>query len=280
MMKFNDIHTYVQNKYHTVADYPWQKFPEYSVLRHSDTQKWYGLLMRVSGSKLGQAHDEPVDLLEVKLPKDLVSQLRIQAGFLPAYHMNKDNWLAIVLDGADEQEVFALLDQSYELTQFKPSDKTAQVAHLPAYEVAYTPEQREIADHIIALEKDALDKWFKGDVSGYREIWSKHSFSYFDIVRPHRVDTYEEISKFLDDTEGRLYAEHYDFLVPRVQFGQDIAILTYQLHADTNLLNTHYNCVEVFQKEADGWKVVQSTWSPIRPMDWDFSGITDPKDVL
>lgn len=107
-------------------------------------------------------------------------------------------------------------------------------AQIPAYEAAYTDEQRAIADHIIALEKDAPDKWFKGDVSGYREIWSKRSFSYFDIVRAHRIDTYEEISKFLDETEDRLYAETYDFLHPRVQFGADIAILIYQLHADTN----------------------------------------------
>ncbi len=44
-----------------------------------------------------------------------------------------------------------------------------------------------------------------------------------------------------------------------VQFGQDMAILTYQLHADTHLLNTFYNCVEVFPKEADDWTVVQSS---------------------
>lgn len=27
-----------------------------------------------------------------------------------------------------------------------------------------------------------LDKWFKGDTSGYEQLWSKRSFTYFDAV--------------------------------------------------------------------------------------------------
>lgn len=32
----------------------------------------------------------------------------------------------------------------------------------PAYEEQYTDDQRQLANHIIGLEKAALDKWFKG----------------------------------------------------------------------------------------------------------------------
>ena len=32
----------------------------------------------------------------------------------------------------------------------------------PAYEEQYTDDQRQLADHIIGLEKAALDKWFRG----------------------------------------------------------------------------------------------------------------------
>lgn len=139
------------------------------------------------------------------------------------------------------------------------------------YEAQYTKEQKKLAQHIIGLEKAALDKWFNGDSSGYRELWSKKNFSYFDGVFDHRVDTHEEITKFVTTVvDNKLYAKSYDFCNPRVQFGEDMAILTYQLHADTTLINMHYNCIEIFKKEDDGWRVVHSTWSFIRPMDMDF----------
>lgn len=54
-----------------------------------------------------------------------------------------------------------------------------------------------------------------------------------------------------------------------------MAVLTYQLHADTSLIDMHYNCIEVFQKEEDGWHVIHSTWSFIRPMDMDFGSAKD-----
>ena len=49
-----------------------------------------------------------------------------------------------------------------------------------------------------------------------------------------------------------------------------MVVLTYELYADTNLINIRYHCVEVFQKEGNEWRVIHSTWSFIRPMDMDF----------
>ena len=121
------------------------------------------------------------------------------------------------------------------------------------------------------MEKAALDRWFKGDTSGYKELWSKRSFSYFDAVVDKRVDDYAAIAKFLDSIEGKLFADSYDFRNPRVQLGQDMAVLTFQLFAKTTLLDMEYNCIEVYQKETDGtWHVIHSTWSFIRPMDRKF----------
>lgn len=136
----------------------------------------------------------------------------------------------------------------------------------------YSDQEQQLAEQIIALEKGALDKWFNGDSSGYIELWSENNFSYFDGVFDHRIDTHEEILAFVKSViDGKLYAKSYEFENPRVQFGGDMAVLTYQLHADTSLIDMHYNCIEIYQKEGDIWKVVHSTWSFIRPMDMDFS---------
>lgn len=144
---------------------------------------------------------------------------------------------------------------------------------MPAYEREYTAEERTLAEHIISLERAALDKWFKGDTSGYRNLWSEQSFTYFDGVNENRVENHDTIAEFLKTIDGKLHAESYDFQRPRVQFGmaKDMALLTFQLYADTNLIDMKYNCIELYRKEGDGqWRVIHSTWSFIRPMDMDF----------
>ncbi|MDO5621798.1 MAG: hypothetical protein Q4G24_10040 [Paracoccus sp. (in: a-proteobacteria)] len=144
----------------------------------------------------------------------------------------------------------------------------------PQYERDYSDDERALADDLIGLEKAALDKWFRGDTSGYAQLWSRRSFSYFDAAVETRTDDHESIGRFLQSIDGALHADSYDLRHPRVQFGTDMAVLTYQLFAKTNLIDMEYNVIEVFQKEPDGeWSVIHSTWSFIRPMDKDFSSL-------
>ena len=139
-------------------------------------------------------------------------------------------------------------------------------------EPSATPEQIKTAEHIVNLEKTALNLWFNGQTKGYYDLWSKESFSYFDGVVTKRIDSHKEIEEVLKSIEGKLFApDGYKFENPRVQLFGDTAILTYQLYAETTLIDMKYNCIEVYHKEKSGeWHVVHSTWSFIRPMDMDF----------
>lgn len=49
------------------------------------------------------------------------------------------------------------------------------------------------------------------------------NFSYFDGASAVRVGGCDEICKFLDTIEGKLFAKSYDFRNPRVQLGADTA---------------------------------------------------------
>jgi len=121
-------------------------------------------------------------------------------------------------------------------------------------------ENDALTEKIIGLEKGALDKWFKGDTSGYLDIWSKDNFSYFDSFKAERIDDYNQIKQFvLANVEGKLFADSYNFKTPRVQASEDMAVLTYQLFADTSLNEMRYNCIEVYQRENKDWKVIHST---------------------
>ena len=115
-----DILAYAKENYDTDPERLWAKYPEYEVLRHRNNQKWYAILMNVPGNKLGLESDDVIDILDIKCEPDMILSLSTQTGFASAYHMNKKHWLTILLNGSiDDDEVYNLLDMSYEMTKGK-----------------------------------------------------------------------------------------------------------------------------------------------------------------
>ena len=115
-MNRQKVFDYVKTAYGTEPDYPW--FDTNAVLRHQASRKWYGLVMEVGRGKLGLPGEGVVEILNVKCDPMLAGALRAQEGFHPAYHMNKEKWLTIRLDGSvPDAETEKLIDLSYELTQ-------------------------------------------------------------------------------------------------------------------------------------------------------------------
>ncbi|MGG1905276.1 MmcQ/YjbR family DNA-binding protein [Enterobacter ludwigii] len=118
MINRNDVFAYAKKKFQADPDYPFEKFPNYAVLRHADSEKWFALLMRVPRSKLGLEGDAELEIIDLKVAPEKVGHLRTREGFLPAYHMNKEHWLTVALDGSvSASEIHDLLDESYELTK-------------------------------------------------------------------------------------------------------------------------------------------------------------------
>lgn len=95
----------------------WARYPGHVVLRHAENAKWYAIMMNISRSTLGLEGMGMVDILNVKCDPLLAGTLRSQSGILPAYHMNKEKWLTIVLDGSvPREEILDLLEMSFCLT--------------------------------------------------------------------------------------------------------------------------------------------------------------------
>jgi len=115
-----DIFAYAKKKYNTTPEYLWMRFPDYAVLRRSDNKKWYAIIMDVPKNKLGLSGSERVDILNIKCNPELKELLSGQVGFLPAYHLNRGNWITVLVDGSVEKEtVFGLIDQSFGISNGK-----------------------------------------------------------------------------------------------------------------------------------------------------------------
>ena len=113
-----DILDYSNNKYNIKPIYPWTLLPEYAVLRHESSLKWYALFMNVDGQRLGLTPGRIYDVIDLRCPDAEIPSLLEKEGFLPAYHMSKKNWVTILLDGSVAlDEIIKLLDESYEITR-------------------------------------------------------------------------------------------------------------------------------------------------------------------
>lgn len=112
---------YVKKKYKAVPEHLWRSYPDYIVFRHSDNNKWFGIIMDVDRSKLGLDGDERVDILDVKIGDPFLRDILIQQpGYLPGYHMNKGSWITVLMDGTVSfEDVCGMIDEGYAATASK-----------------------------------------------------------------------------------------------------------------------------------------------------------------
>ena len=112
----DEILRWAEEQYGTEPERLWAAYPDYAVLRRADSGKWYALIADVQRAKLGLNEEGRVDILNVKCDFRMIGSLLSQPGFRPAYHMSRNSWITILLDGTVKPEqIFPLLEMSYAL---------------------------------------------------------------------------------------------------------------------------------------------------------------------
>ena len=106
------------DSYATQPDYPFDEDFETAVFRHADNRKWYAIVMRVSRRKFGIDSDEVIDVVNLKLPTEMLGSFGAADGVYPAYHMNKLHWISVLLPDAPEDVVSFLTNTSFEATKY------------------------------------------------------------------------------------------------------------------------------------------------------------------
>ena len=114
------IEKYIRENFDALQEYPWKEYPNYTTFKHKDSKKWFALIMNVPFEKLKIDRTGEVDVINLKNIPEMIGGLRKEKGILPAYHMNKEHWITILLDGTVyKKEICDLIDISYELTMKK-----------------------------------------------------------------------------------------------------------------------------------------------------------------
>lgn len=112
-----ELEEYIRTYYSAESDYPWIKYPNYEVFRHTSNKKWFALIMDVPKNKLGLLESDFLSVANFKCDHTLIDSFLCKNGYFPAYHMNKTSWITVALDGSvPDNEIKMLLDMSFEAT--------------------------------------------------------------------------------------------------------------------------------------------------------------------
>jgi len=127
-----------------------------------------------------------------------------------------------------------------------------------------------VRNHIIALERGALDRWGKGDPEGFFDIMASDQ-TYFDPITAKRIDGQEALRKYFAPFTGKIKIEKAEMIDPKVQRSGDLAVLTFNLQNYGAQLDggpkttPRWNSTEVYQRLNGSWKIVHSHWSYVKP---------------
>ena len=132
------IEHYIKNKYGVEPEHPWRKYPENTTFKAKETDKWFAIIMPVARRSLGLGGDGEVLVVNVKAKPEVISMIVSAKGYLPAYHMNKQHWLTILLDGTvPVEQVLEMIDESYALIADSPTKRIYEaVKRIPRGKVA------------------------------------------------------------------------------------------------------------------------------------------------
>ena len=138
----NTVVEHIKSEYGAEPEFLWpERYPSYAVFRHGDNKKWFALVATVSGKSLGledkgagtksseetrlkdnkeakPKDDKEIEIINLKFDKNQTYDFAETSDHIfPAYHMNKNNWITVWLDGTlPDEVVFELIRKSYLLS--------------------------------------------------------------------------------------------------------------------------------------------------------------------
>lgn len=115
---------YIEDTYGVKPEYLW-KNDHNAALRNPRTHKWFAALIHdLPIIKLGLAGEGKVDVLNLKCDPLMTYSVVDRRGCFPAYHMNKEHWISVLLDGTVPMEQLRfLIDLSFSLVDRFPKPK-------------------------------------------------------------------------------------------------------------------------------------------------------------
>lgn len=112
----NRVSEYMKETYQVEPEFLFKKNPGFGVFRNIDTQKWFAMIMNINMNKF-IPEDREVEVVNLKAEGTHICELVKKEGIYPAYHMNKNYWISVLLDDTlRDEEIIAMIEESYGFT--------------------------------------------------------------------------------------------------------------------------------------------------------------------
>ena len=112
-----EIINYINNKYHDNIEYLWESTPDSGIFRNKKNKKWYAAILSVKEDRVGGKTDKVIMVIDLMHHKGETFDIIDNKSIYPGYHMNKNSWITIRLDGSQDNEfIYKYIDLSYELS--------------------------------------------------------------------------------------------------------------------------------------------------------------------
>ena len=118
---YEDVLRYVKERYNSTIVKPFKTNPDIKALVTAKN-KWYALFLDIEYNKLKKDSlvDSKVKIINLKHISSKISDITDNRNIFPAYHMNKNHWISVVLDNnIDIEYVKELIEISYNLVNNK-----------------------------------------------------------------------------------------------------------------------------------------------------------------
>jgi ketosteroid isomerase-like protein len=129
--------------------------------------------------------------------------------------------------------------------------------------VALAAQPSDVAATIIAMERAALDQSDRLDGEGFLAL-SDPGVVYVDPTLEQPIVGLENLRKYYRSFAGAGTPAPGEMLNARVRVMGDTAVLTFNYRRKDGK-EPRWNATEVYHKTKDGWRIVHTHWSYIKP---------------
>jgi len=121
----------------------------------------------------------------------------------------------------------------------------------------------EIARQLLALARQAMDGWMKGNPTSDLAR-SDSTVTYFHAAADKRLEGLPAVTELFEKYRGAPLFDSYEIIEPKVQVSGDVAVLTFYFECRNGTETSRYYASEVYQHKKEGWRVIHAHWSKAR----------------
>ena len=114
-MTLAEIEDYILSNFEAASDHSFEGDRTVTVFRRRDNNQRFAATKNVGCRSVNVERAGRIDILNVSVNPRLVTALREREGFRPAWRMNRNKWVTVLLDGTvSDDEIRTYLDMSYQ----------------------------------------------------------------------------------------------------------------------------------------------------------------------